>query len=273
MIQATYRQWFSVPEKAAAQSSSAQTPTAEPSSESSNFNALFSDVTQSSTASSSNPASATATSLGDPDIQDWLNSYWKQQGDANAANISYEAADGAGTAYQTSTVYGPDAIYQQALENQIGNAFGSLTGDSATDLTSKLPGIPSEQVQQQFDYDLAIENAQRLASGQPIDTSAYWTDPGSIDYNGQVFTAQDLGYAGPGQSSGPEPIYISTANQVPGTNTYNVPGYAGTVTGITPGRYYTLQQLEQAGLKPGQPDGQFNPGSWTTNNTSTTQSS
>src|ERR1022692_977981 len=60
------------------------------------------------------------------------------------------------------------------------------------------------------------------------------------------------------------PIYISQANQIQGTNTFSVPGYTGTVTGIQPGLYYTLQQLEQAGLQSGQPDAQFHPGSWTT---------
>jgi len=272
MIQATYRQWFSVPEKATAQPASAATSTADKSAENSNFNALFSDAAESPTASSSSPSASTS-ALGDPDIQDWLNSYWKQQGDPAAANISYQAGVGAGTSYATSTVYGPDAVYQQALENQIVNGFASLTGSSSSDLTTQLPDVPTEQVQQQFDQSLAMENAQRLATGQAIDTSAYWSDPGSINFEGTVYTAQELGYAGPGQSSGPEPIYISAGNQVPGTNTYTVTGYSGTVSGITPGKYYTLQQLEQAGLKTGQADSQTNPGSWTTNNTSTTQNS
>jgi hypothetical protein len=36
---------------------------------------------------------------------------------------------------------------------------------------------------------------------------------------------------------------------------------AGAWPARQPGRYYTLQQLEQAGLKAGQPDAQFHPGS------------
>jgi hypothetical protein len=81
--------------------------------------------------------------------------------------------------------------------------------------------------------------------------------------NGITYTSQELGYAGPGQSSGPQPIFISQANQIPGTNTFSVPCYNGTVSGIQPGRYYTLQQLEKAGLPAGQADGQAHPGSWT----------
>ncbi|MGA3044180.1 MAG: hypothetical protein ABSF54_25675, partial [Bryobacteraceae bacterium] len=125
------------------------------------------------------------------------------------------------------------------------------------------PGIPATAAQQAYDALLANENAQRLASGQPIDTAAYWSDPGPVSYDGVTYTSQELGYAGPGQSSGAEPIYISQA--IPGTNTFAVPGYSGTVTGIEPNRYYTLQQLEQAGLQAGQPDAQFHPGSWSVN--------
>ena len=109
---------------------------------------------------------------------------------------------------------------------------------------------------------MAEQNAQRLATGQAIDTAAYWSDPGSVKLDGTTYTSQELGYAGAAQSSGPEPIFISKANQVPGTDTFTVPGYSGTVKGIQPGAYYTLDQLVKAGLKAGQPDAQYYPGSW-----------
>jgi hypothetical protein len=267
MIQAMYNQRFEVLERPPGQTAAG----------SANFAELFGDATKTaaqgtalpaaSAASVSDPVStvpAAQTSLGDPDVQGWLNSHYAEQGAPSDANISYQPATGAGNNYAAGAVYGPDAIYAQALANQDGNSFASSMGDNAAEFTSQLPGIPSRQVQQEFDQRLALENANRLASGQPIDTTAYWSDPGSIATGGQTYTAQELGYAGPGQSSGPEPIYISQANQIQGTDTFSVGGYTGTVTGIQPGRYYTLQQLEQAGLKAGQPNGQFQPGSWTT---------
>ncbi len=237
------------------------------------FAAVLGDATK---AAATTPAATSATSvtsptpadtagdptLGNPDVQAWLTSYYTQEGDASAANASYQAAEGAGNNYPAGTVYGPDQIYAQALANQDGNAFASLTGDSAAGFTSQLPGIPSAEAQQQFDQRLALENVARLQSGQPIDTTAYWSDPGSITTGGVTYSAQELGYCGPGQSSGPEPIYISTANRIQGTDKYSVPGYTGTVAGIEPGRYYTLAQLQQAGLPSGQNDGQFYPGCW-----------
>jgi hypothetical protein len=245
---------------------------------SSNFAELFGDAAKTasqgaalpaaSADSTSTPAAGTPTAapttLGDPDVQGWLNSYYTEQGDPSAANTSYQPATGAGNNFPTGTVFGPDAIYTQAVANQVGNSFASMTGDNAAEFTSQLPGIPSPQAQQQFDQRLAIENAGRLASGQPIDTTAYWSDPGSVTMDGQTFTSQQLGYAGPAQSSGPQPIYISQADQIAGTDTFTVGGYNGTVTGIQPGRFYTLQQLEQAGLQTGQSNDQFQPGSWTT---------
>ncbi len=207
--------------------------------------------------------------LGTPDVQSWLNSYYAEQAAANplgnyttAASESYQPEKGAPTNFAIDGVFGPDAIFAQALQNQAGNAFTQMTGGSVTGLTSQLPGIPTPQAQTEFDRRLALENADRLASGQPIDTTAYWSDPGSITTGGTTYTSAQLGYAGAAQSSGAQPIFISTANQV-GPNTYNVPGYSGTVTGIQPERYYTLQQLEKAGLAAGQPDAQFHPGSWT----------
>jgi hypothetical protein len=222
-------------------------------------------------ASPSSTAPEAQTSLGIPDVQGFLNTYYADQLAADpvagasglSANTSYQPAAGAGNNFPAGSVYGPDAIYTQALANQIGNAFANMTGDNPAEFTSQLPGVPTVQAQQEFDRRLALENAQRLESGQPIDTTPYWSNPGSITVGGTTYTAQELGYAGPAQSSGPQPIYISSANQV-GANTFSVPGYNGTVSGITPGRYYTLQQLEQAGLKAGQPDAQFQPGSWTT---------
>ena len=111
---------------------------------------------------------------------------------------------------------------------------------------------------------LAHQNALKLQSGQPIDTAAYWSDPGPLTIHGHTYTSEQLGYAGAAQSSGPEPIFISQSLQVAGTNTFTVPGYTGTVSGIQPGRYYTLEQLQQAGLPAGQPDAQMHPGSWAT---------
>jgi hypothetical protein len=220
----------------------------------------------------SSPASTVPdakTSLGDPNVEGWLSSYYAEQQGNNPLAVSglltpsFEPAAGAGNNFPTGSVYGPDAIFAQALANQVGNSYANMTGDNAAEFTSQLPGIPTQQAQQEFDRRLALENLERLQSGQPIDTTAYWSDPGPITTGGVTYTAQELGYAGPAQSSGPQPIYISQANQIQGTKTFSVPGYTGTVTGIEPGRYYTLQQLEQAGLKAGQPDAQFNPGSWT----------
>jgi hypothetical protein len=224
--------------------------------------------------STAQPQAATAnsqTSLGDPNVQGWIDSFYSQREAENSstgtaggmsASTSYQPAPGAGSIYTQDTMYGPDQIYQQAIANQIGNSFAALTGLNAADLTSQLPGVPSEQAQKAFDGLMAEQNAQRLASGQPIDTSAYWSDPGSVTMDGTTYSAKELGYSGPAQSSGPEPIYISAANQVQGTDTFTVPGYEGTVKGIEPGKYYSLQQLEQAGLKSGQPDAQYHPGSW-----------
>jgi hypothetical protein len=241
------------------------------------FAELFGDVTRSANRGTALPAPAAdsapgtvstaspaATSLGDPDVQGWLNSYFAELGVASEANMSYQPAPGAASNYTAASVYGPDQIYTQAIYNQGGNAFAALTGSNPAEFTSQLPGIPSAQAQQEYDSLLANENAQRLASGQPIDTAAYWSDPGPVDYAGTIYTSQELGYAGPAQSAGPEPIYISQGEQIQGTNTFMVPGYSGTVTGIKANQYYTLQQLEQAGLKAGQPDAQYYPGSWTT---------
>ncbi len=207
--------------------------------------------------------------LGDPDVQGWLNSYYTQQGAPNAANTSYQPATGAPNNYPDGSVYGPDQIFAQALANQDGNVFATMAGSNAAQFTSQLPGVPSQQAQQEFDRRLALENVSRLQSGQPIDTTAYWSDPGPITTGGVTYTSKELGYAGPGQSSGPQPIYISIADKVAG-GAFTVPGYSGTVTGVQPGRYYTLAQLEQAGLKTGQPDGQFHPGSWSETTTETT---
>ena len=267
MIQAMHNQHFEVMER----------PTVQPAAASASFAELFGDASETATQrtflsaapadSVSSPPStvpAAGASLGDPDVQDWLNSYYTEMGAASDANAPYQAATGAGSNYSADSVYGPDQVYAQALSNQDGYAFASLTGGNPASFTSQLPGIPDTQAQQAFDQELAMENAQRLASGQPIDTGAYWSDPGPISFEGQTYTSQELGYTGPGQSSGPEPIYISQGDLVPGTNTFSVPGYSGTVTGIQPNCYYTLQQLEDAGLTAGQPDAQFHPGSWTT---------
>jgi hypothetical protein len=225
------------------------------------FSDLFGDATKAATPAVDRPAPPPT--LGDPDVQGWLNSYYAEMGDPSEANAPYQAAPGAANNYPAGSVYGPEQVYTQALYNQGGTAFAALTGGNPADFTSQLPGIPATAAQQAYDALLANENAQRLASGQPIDTAAYWSDPGPVSYDGVTYTSQELGYAGPGQSSGAEPIYISQA--IPGTNTFAVPGYSGTVTGIEPNRYYTLQQLEQAGLQAGQPDAQFHPGSWSVN--------
>lgn len=264
MIHALYNQRFEIMERL-------ETPTA--AGDAGAFAALFGDATKTarpaappatSADTTPQPASTdtgTDASLGDPDVQAWLNSYWKEQGAPSEADISYQSATGAGNNYPAGGIWGPDAIFAQALANQAGNAFAKLTGDDPTDLTSQLPGIPTQQAQNEYDQRLAMENAGRLASGQPIDTTAYWSDPGSITLDGTTYSSAQLGYAGLAQSSGPQPIYISCANEV-APNTFSVPGYTGTVTGIQPGRFYTLQQLQQAGLSTGQPDGQFHPGSW-----------
>jgi hypothetical protein len=275
MIQAMYNQRFETMERPPIRATEGSGD---------DFAKLFGNVAEPSTPIKGLPAPSTdsdsgagdastipaAQTLGDPDVQGWLTSYYAEQLAADptagasglSANTSYEPAPGAGSNFAAGSVYGPDAIFTQALANQDGNAFASMTGDNAAEFTSQLPGIPTQQAQQQFDQRLAIENAGRLESGQPIDTTAYWSDPGSITAGGTTYTAQQLGYAGAAQSSGPQPIYISSANQV-GANTFSVPGYAGTVTGIEPGRYYTLQQLEKAGLQSGQPDAEYYPGSWT----------
>jgi hypothetical protein len=247
---------------------------------SADFAELFGDATRTAisraiapavSAGPASPAASTVpaaqTSLGQPDVQGWLNSYYTEHGNSGAATTSYQPAQGAANNFPTGSVFGPDAIFAQAFANQAGNAFATMTGNSAEQFTSQLPGTPSEASQQEFDRRLALENLGRLQSGQPIDTTAYWSDPGSITTGGVTYTAQELGYAGPAQSSGPQPIYISQANQIQGTDKFSVPGYQGTVTGIEPGRYYTLQQLEHAGLTAGQPDGQFHPGSWSTTQT------
>jgi hypothetical protein len=267
MIQAMYNQRFEVLER----------PVSPLTAGSGDFAELFGGATETATPGTplaaapiaSVPSTASAlpgaqTSLGDPDVQGWLTNFFTEMGAASEANIPYQPAPGAGNTYPAGSVYGPDQIYTQALYNQGGYQFAALTGSNPAEFTSQLPGIPTTPAQQEYDSLLANENAQRLASGQPIDTAAYWSDPGPINFEGHTYTSQELGYAGPGQSSGPEPIYISQGDQVPGTDTYSVAGYKGTVTGIQPGRYYTLQQLEQAGLQSGQPDAQFQPGSWTT---------
>ena len=209
--------------------------------------------------------------LGSPNVQAYLNSYYAQA-DTNSggsgvlsASTPYEPPAGAAPSALDEGLYGPDAIFAQALANQSANSFAAATG--LPNVAAQLPGIPSQQAQQAFDQNLAYSNALRLLAGEPIDTAAYWSDPGSFTIQGKTFTSAQLGYAGPGQSSGPEPIFISDANQR-GPDTFTVPGYSGTVTGIQPGRFYTLQQLEQAGLPSGQPDTQFVPGSWSTTQTS-----
>ncbi|MGA2134480.1 MAG: hypothetical protein ABSH50_19490 [Bryobacteraceae bacterium] len=234
------------------------------------FAELFGTAADRSTAQAAAPADSSGQVLGSPDVQSWLNSFYAQQAKLNlpgdqamglSATTPWEPAAGAGDLYTPDTMYGPDQVYTQALANQVGNQFATLTGTNAADLTSQLPGVPSQQAQNAFDSWLAQSNAQRLASGQPIDTSAYWSDPGPVTLNGTTYTSAQLGYCGPGQSSGPEPIYIASNNQV-GPDTFTVPGYSGTVKGIQPNQYYTLQQLEKAGLQTGQPDAQYHPGSW-----------
>ena len=209
------------------------------------------------------PGTPTQPTLGDPDVQQWLESYCERGGATNVtiSPSSYQAAPGAGNGYQNCS-YGPDAIYNQALCNVVGNAYAASTGDNAALFTSQLPGIPSKQAQADYDAELASKNLQRLESGQPIDTSAYWSDPGPLSAGGVTYTSAQLGYAGPGQSSGPEPIYLSSTSQIQGTDSFELPGYTGTVTGLQPGRYYTLQELEAAGLPKGQEGNQLNPGSW-----------
>ncbi len=220
------------------------------------------------TSTAQTATSAAPANSGDPNVQTWLNSYYTEMSATNpavsatSADISYQPAAGAGSYYTADSIIGPDQVYTQAIYNQNGNAFASMTGENAANLTSQLPGIPDATAQQEFDTLLSNENANRLATGSAIDTSAYWSDPGPVTVNGHTYTSQELGYAGPCQSSGPQPIYLSANEQIAGTNTFCVPGYTGTVTGLQPGRYYTLQQLEQAGLPSGQPDAQSHPGSW-----------
>jgi hypothetical protein len=251
MIQATHDQTMNVLQWAPAPTAS-RTPN--------DFAELFGSAAMAAPASSPSSTGVTP-ALTNPDVQQWLNSYYAELGAPAAAGVSFQAAPGAGTNYPAGSIYGPDAIYGQALANQDGNAFAQATGMSATNLTSQLPGIPAQSAQDEWDRRLALFNAERLQSGQPIDTSAYWSNPGSVTLGGVAYTPQQLGYAGPGQSSGPEPIYISIANEVaPGA--YSVPGYQGTVKGIQPGQFYTLQQLEKAGLPAGQADTEYYPGSW-----------
>jgi hypothetical protein len=258
MFQTMNDRRFEVPEKPLEQTAAGKA----------DFSELFGDAAKAATQSQAPPAAPAASvsdPLGDPDVQGWLTGFYAEEGAPSAsANTSYQPAAGAVSNYPAGSIYGPDAIYAQAFANQAGNAFAGMTGDNPAQFTSQLPGVPSQQAQQEFDRRLAQENLGRLQSGQPIDTTAYWSDPGSITTGGVTYTSKQLGYAGPAQSSGPQPIYISDANRTPGTDTFSVGGYAGTVKGIQPGRYYTLQQLEQAGLPKGQPDGQFHPGSWTT---------
>ena len=222
------------------------------------------DGAPSSPAAPADPQAAAQPTLGNPNVQQWLDSYFARGTNATVSipPSSFEAAPGAGNGYENS-YYGPDAIYNQALCNMAGNHFAKMTGINPALFTSQLPGIPSKQAQDDYDTMLAAKNLQRLESGQPIDTSAYWSDPGPITAGNRTCTSAELGYAGPGQSSGPQPIYLSVNSQIKGTNTFMVPGYAGTVSGLQPGRYYTLQQLEAAGLTKGQESNQFNPGSWT----------
>jgi len=283
MIQALHNQLVTAIERPRAQSSTS----------SGDFEDLFEDAAQSaktdtsspassmatstpaSTASSTTAAATTSTTLGEPDVQAWLTSYYTELAATNPtisaqeANIPFQPTSGDATNYPAGSVYGPDQVFTQALYNQNAGEFATETGQDPNNFMSQLPGVPSAAAQQNWDWDLAINNAQRLANGQAIDTAAYWSDPGSINYDGVTYTAQQLGYAGPGQSSGPEPIYISQSDQVQGTNEYTVPGYSGTVTGIQPNCYYTLQELQQAGLPSGQPDAQYNPGSWSTTTAST----
>jgi hypothetical protein len=266
MIQAMSNQRFEATERPPGQTAAGSADVAELFQDAAKANIQTMDQPTPLAASASNAqasASDAQPTLGDPDVQGWLNTYYAQIGDSTDAAISDQPATGAGNNYPDGSVYGPDAIYTQALDNQIGNSFAGLTGANAADYTGQLPGIPSPQAQQQSDQELAMENAQRLSWGQAIDTSAYWSDPGSLNFEGTTYTAQELGYAGPGQSSGPQPILISAADEIGTTGTYGVPGYSGTVSGVQPGCFYTLQQLEQAGLSSGQPDTQFHPGSWT----------
>jgi hypothetical protein len=251
MIQAMSNQRFEATERPPGQTAAGSADFAELFQDAAKANIQTMDQPTPLAASASNAqasASDAQPTLGDPDVQGWLNTYYAQIGDSTDAAISDQPATGAGNNYPDGSVYGPDAIYTQALDNQIGNSFAGLTGANAADYTGQLPGIPSPQAQQQSDQELAMENAQRLSWGQAIDTSAYWSDPGALNFEG---------------TSGPQPILISAADEIGTTGTYGVPGYSGTVSGVQPGCFYTLQQLEQAGLSSGQPDTQFHPGSWT----------
>ncbi|HTT64475.1 MAG TPA: hypothetical protein VMG35_21635, partial [Bryobacteraceae bacterium] len=215
MIHAMYNQRFEVFERPPGQTAAG----------SADFAALFGDAAKTAgqgltQSTPTDAAPAAQTSLGDPDIQDWLNSYYAERGDPDSASIPWQPAAGAGSNYNADSLYGPDQIYTQALYNQNGYLFATQTGMNPANLTSQLPPIPSEAVQNEYDHLLATQNAERLASGQPIDTAAYWSDPGPVTLNGVTYTSQELGYAGPGQSSGPEPIYISIGHQIPGTDKF-----------------------------------------------------
>src|ERR1039457_3414233 len=197
MIQAMYNQRLEVMER----------PPSHPAVESANFAELFGDATKTGAQVAALPAASAVsdpvstvppaqTSLGDPDVQGWLNSYYTEEGAPSAsANTSYQPAQGAGSNFPAGSIFGPDAIFAQALANQAGNAFATMTGDNPAGFTSQLPGIPTPQAQQEFDRRLALENVDRLQSGQPIDTTAYWSDPGPITTGGVFRSATDLYFA------------------------------------------------------------------------------
>ena len=196
MIQAMYNHRIEAMERAPSQSTAG----------SADFAELFGDATRTAisraiapavSAGPASPAASTVpaaqTSLGQPDVQGWLNTYDLQsnkyiagiqldslgngavaiQKNSGAATTSYQPAQGAANNFPTGSVFGPDAIFAQAFANQAGNAFATMTGNSAEQFTSQLPGTPSEASQQEFDRRLALENLGRLQSGQPIDTTAY----------------------------------------------------------------------------------------------------
>lgn len=181
-----------------------------------NFEELFGDATKTATEGTSQSATATTpaasgststpATLGEPDVQGWLTSYYTEMAATNPlmspleANVPFQPASGATNNYSSGSVYGPDQVFTQAVYNQNGYCFASLTGQNPSNFMSQLPGIPTQAAQKEYDTILALTNAQRLATGQPIDTAAYWSDPGSVSYDAVTYTAQELGYAGPGQS-------------------------------------------------------------------------